>query len=85
MKEEKNPEYKEIISNLDNFVMIKWENDETIIPRESSHFGFYVLGQDNVTEPLEVLSIQWSGGQELSYLPVYSSLSVQLRQFTDKG
>ena len=56
MKEEKNPEYKEIISNLDNFVMIKWENDETIIPRESSHFGFYVLGQDNVTEPLEVLS-----------------------------
>ena len=54
MREEKNPLYKEIISNLDNFVMIKWENDETIIPRESSHFGFYALGQDNVTEPLEV-------------------------------
>jgi len=53
MKEEKNQDYKDIISSLDNFVMIKWDDDATIIPRESSHFGYYVLGQDNLTETLQ--------------------------------
>ena len=58
MKEEKNQDYKDIISSLDNFVMIKWDDDATIIPRESSHFGYYVLGQDNLTETLQVKCIQ---------------------------
>ena len=38
MKEEKNPEYKRIISNLENFVMIKWDDDSTIIPRVCNSF-----------------------------------------------
>jgi len=53
LREEKNEQYKQIISGLDNFIMIKWEDDETIIPKESSHFGFYVEGQDTVTESME--------------------------------
>ena len=43
-----------ILPGLDNFVMILWDDDATIIPKESSHFGFYKLGQDNITEPLQV-------------------------------
>ena len=33
MKRIKNPEYKRVIGNLDNFIMIKWANDTTIIPK----------------------------------------------------
>ena len=47
-------EYKRIVAGLDNFVIIMWENDTTIIPKESSHFGFYVAGHDNLTERLQV-------------------------------
>lgn len=53
LKEEKNQQYKDVISGLDHFVMIKWEDDETIIPRESSHFGYYVTGYDNITYSME--------------------------------
>merc|ERR1711915_61670 len=53
LKPEKNAVYKEVISNLENFVMIKWDGDETIIPRESSFFEFYTLGQDVEVTPLE--------------------------------
>jgi palmitoyl-protein thioesterase len=53
-KAEKNPLYKEALERLANFVMIMWEEDQTIIPPISSHMGFYRLGQDNVTVPLQV-------------------------------
>merc|ERR1712228_703220 len=49
---DKVPEYRERLENLENFVLIKWEDDETIIPRESSHFEFYHLGQDQLILPL---------------------------------
>jgi hypothetical protein len=54
-KPDKNEAYKEAILNLANFVMIMWEDDQTIIPPISSHMGFYILGQDNLTAPLQVL------------------------------
>jgi len=53
MKEEKNAEYKRIITSLEIFVMIMWEDDTTIIPKESSLFGFYKLDQDVETEAME--------------------------------
>jgi len=53
LKEEKNQQYKDVISGLANLIMIAWKEDTTIIPRESSHFGYYIPGQDNLTRPLE--------------------------------
>merc|ERR1711892_168955 len=49
---EKVPEYKARLTRLENFVMIKWRDDTTIIPRESSHFEFYHHGQDQLIMPL---------------------------------
>ncbi|GJQ68260.1 putative palmitoyl-protein thioesterase [Trypoxylus dichotomus] len=38
--------YTERLTNIDNFVMVKYEHDEMVIPIESSWFGFYQPGQD---------------------------------------
>jgi palmitoyl-protein thioesterase len=54
VKPGKNMAYKAAIERLANFVMIMWEDDQTIIPPISSHMGFYQLGQDNITVPLQV-------------------------------
>merc|ERR1719430_786448 len=43
----KEPLYKVRMMQLDNFVMVKWDEDTTIIPKESSHFEFYVRGQED--------------------------------------
>ena len=67
-KEDKNPEYKEVLSSLENFVMVKWISETTIIPSQSSHFGFYNLGQDNTTLSLQELPLykeDWLGLKEL--------------------
>ena len=50
MKEGKNAEYKNSIENLGNFIMIKWANDTTIVPKvkfvkhQSTPF-FLLIGQ----------------------------------------
>ena len=33
MKEEKSAEYKNAIESLETFIMIKWANDTTIVPK----------------------------------------------------
>ena len=38
---------------LDNFVMVKFNQDVTVIPRESEWFGFYKTGQDTELETLQ--------------------------------
>jgi len=53
MREEKNQAYKDVITGLKNYVLAQWDDDTIIIPKESSLFGFYVEGNDNITEPLE--------------------------------
>lgn len=40
-REEKNPEYKKRMVNLDNILLIKFQSDTMIIPRETAHFEFY--------------------------------------------
>ena len=42
---EKNAEYKENLLKVENFVLAKWLQDQTIIPGPSAHFGFYLDGQ----------------------------------------
>merc|ERR1712212_356071 len=44
-KTEKNASYAENFSKLENFVMVKHNQDSMVEPRESSHFEFYVPGQ----------------------------------------
>ena len=39
--EKKNPEYKARVSALEAFVMIQFSEDIIIVPKESTHFGFY--------------------------------------------
>ena len=66
--EEKNSAYKDALSSLENFVLVKWISDTSIIPCESSHFGFYTLGQDNTTLSLQELQMykdDWLGLKEL--------------------
>ena len=45
-EENKNAEYKSRIENLVNFVMVMFNQDQTVIPKESAFFEFYTLGQD---------------------------------------
>merc|ERR1712179_352382 len=51
-KTEKNASYAENFSKLENFVMVKHNQDSMVEPRESSHFEFYVPGQADVILPL---------------------------------
>jgi len=50
--EEKEELYKARMLQLENFVMLKWTEDQTVIPRESSHFEFYTPGQSEAVLPL---------------------------------
>merc|ERR1712025_90374 len=51
-KAEKNSSYAENFSKLEDFVMVKHNQDSMVEPRESSHFEFYVPGQADVILPL---------------------------------
>merc|ERR1712098_132151 len=51
-KEDKNQDYKDRMVQLDNFVMVMWEDDTTVIPRETSHFETYAPGQEVEVLPL---------------------------------
>ena len=36
-----NPQYKENLSSLRSLVLFQFDNDVTVVPKESSHFGFF--------------------------------------------
>lgn len=38
---------------MDNFVLVKFENDTIVEPRETEWFGFYKPGQSSVIQPLK--------------------------------
>ena len=44
-REAKTDEYRENLLRLENFVMVRWRDETTIIPAASSQFGFYLPGQ----------------------------------------
>ena len=47
-----NETYAVNLAQLENFVMVKHNQDSMVEPRESSHFEFYVPGQADVILPL---------------------------------
>jgi len=51
-KEDKNQDYRDRMLQLENFVMVMWEDDTTVIPRETSHFETYKPGQEVEVLPL---------------------------------
>jgi len=52
-KEEKNELYKQNLEALKTFVLVLFENDTVVIPRESEWFGFYTPGQDQEITDLQ--------------------------------
>lgn len=48
----KNPTYRFRMTTLKNFVMVKFEHDTVVQPRESEWFEFYYPGQDVAIQPL---------------------------------
>jgi len=68
-RESKNATYKEVLAGLENLVLVMWDDDTTIIPKESAHFGFYALEQDTEVVDLEDLPLyqeDWLGLASLS-------------------
>ncbi|XP_055337096.1 palmitoyl-protein thioesterase 1-like [Paramacrobiotus metropolitanus] len=41
----KNPQYKENLQKLRNFVMVKFSKDTMVVPKDSEWFGYYCPGQ----------------------------------------
>jgi len=52
-KTEKNASYAVNLAQLENFILVKHNQDSMVEPRESSHFEFYVPGQADVILPLK--------------------------------
>eukprot|EP01099_Mayorella_cantabrigiensis_P004630 TRINITY_DN351_c0_g1_i2.p1 TRINITY_DN351_c0_g1~~TRINITY_DN351_c0_g1_i2.p1 ORF type:complete len:307 (-),score=82.82 TRINITY_DN351_c0_g1_i2:36-836(-) len=52
-KEEKNQVYKQNLQSLKTFVLVLFENDTVVIPRESEWFGYYTPGQDIELQTLQ--------------------------------
>lgn len=52
-----NETYIRNLLSLDNFVMVKFEQDEMVVPRESSLFGYYVPGQTKEMMTLEMSAL----------------------------
>ena len=44
--------YAENLSQLENFVMVMFDEDRMVEPKESQHFEFYYPGSDGVIQPL---------------------------------
>ena len=55
----KNETYAVNLASLENFVMVKHNQDSMVEPRESSHFEFYTPGQSDVILPLKDSGLQF--------------------------
>eukprot|EP01126_Amoeba_proteus_P063244 TRINITY_DN869_c0_g2_i6.p1 TRINITY_DN869_c0_g2~~TRINITY_DN869_c0_g2_i6.p1 ORF type:complete len:249 (-),score=47.04 TRINITY_DN869_c0_g2_i6:69-815(-) len=65
----KNNLYKERLTSLQNFVMVKFLQDTMVQPRESEWFGFYAEGQDKVVLPLQQTKLyteDWLGLKQMA-------------------
>lgn len=84
-----NQTYKDNMISLQNFVMVKFLEDTMVQPIESEWFGFYELGQDVVTIPLQQTDLyiqDWIGMKTLDQQGKLQFLSVEgdHLQFTDE-
>lgn len=51
--QEMHEDYRDNLKKLENFVMVKFEQDSMVVPVESEWFGFYSPGQDVEVLPLQ--------------------------------
>jgi len=84
----KNATYKANMLKLDNFVMVMFENDTMVQPKESEWFGFYVAGQDKLTYTLqqsELYQQDWIGLKQMNESGKLTFLATEGNhlQFTD--
>ncbi|KAJ9173343.1 hypothetical protein P3X46_016493 [Hevea brasiliensis] len=64
LPEERNSIYKERFTSLQNLVLIMFENDNVLIPKETSWFGYYPYGSFKTVLPAEqtkLYSEDWIG------------------------
>jgi len=71
-KDKKNDQYKKNLLTLKNFVMVKFNQDSIVVPRESEWFGYYKPGQDQET-------------QSLIEFPIYKEDWLGLKQLNETG
>ncbi|KAJ9053327.1 hypothetical protein DSO57_1025224 [Entomophthora muscae] len=60
----KNQTYKKNLSQLDFFAMIRFEQDHTLVPRNSSWFGSFEIGSQNkeiILEDQDIYKEDWIG------------------------
>ena len=53
-------------------VLVKFNQDKVVVPRESSHFGFYAPGQDSIIV-------------DMTQLPVYTENRIGLKEMYENG
>jgi len=70
-----NETYKANILQLDNLVLVKFNQDQMVIPRESSHFGFFTPGQDVKITPLENSTLYTEDRLGLAQLAAWGQLT----------
>jgi len=79
-KEKKNDTYKQNLMALQNFVLVKFDEDSMVVPRETSWFGYYDPGQDQTTVTLfetPLYKEDWLGLQVLNNTGRLHFLSVE--------
>ena len=67
-----NQTYRDNLLALENLVLVKFIQDDMVVPPESSHFGFYAPGQIKLIRPLEES-------------PLYLEDRLGLKQLNDTG
>jgi len=88
-REKKNDSYKKRMMSLNNFVMVKFNQDSIVQPKETEWFSFYETGQDITIIPLENSTLyteDWIGLKFLDSQNKLKFLSVDgdHLQFTDE-
>jgi len=75
----KNVTYKKNLLSLNKFAMVRFTEDSMVQPIASEWFGFYVAGQDNITQTLQQSDLyieDWLGLQEMDKNSQLDFLSV---------
>jgi len=86
---QKNQTYVDNLLRVNNFTLVMFLNDTVIQPKESEHFGFYILGQDQKFQAMEDTPLyydDWIGIKQLNEQGRLQFLSTigQHLQFTDE-
>eukprot|EP01024_Parvocaulis_polyphysoides_P020027 TRINITY_DN191_c1_g2_i6.p2 TRINITY_DN191_c1_g2~~TRINITY_DN191_c1_g2_i6.p2 ORF type:complete len:134 (-),score=10.53 TRINITY_DN191_c1_g2_i6:43-444(-) len=64
-KTSKNKTYAQNLATLEKFVMVKFENDTMVVPKESAWFGYYNGSQLLTLQEQEIYKEDWIGLKKL--------------------